>query len=200
MSSSMWDQRFSEPGYAYGTQENTFLRDQVQRIPKGRVLSLAEGEGRNAAFLASCGHDVTAVDASPVGLAKARRLARQRGVEIHTVLADLEDFRINESTWHGIVSIFCHLPPKLRRQVHSRCADGLTPGGVFVLEGFSPRQLELKTGGPRDPELLVEGETLAQELSGLEILLSREIERPIEEGKYHGGIASVVQLVAARPV
>ena len=194
----MWDERFSEPGYAYGTEPNDFLTTVADRIPMGRVLSLAEGEGRNAVFLAGLGFEVTAVDASIVGLAKAERLATERGVSITTIHADLADFEIEPAAWQGIISIFCHLPPVNRAALHERCLRGLVPGGAFVLEGFTPRQLELGTGGPRTRELLMDLETIRQELPGFQFEVAREIERPVVEGKYHGGTAAVVQIFAVK--
>ncbi|MCW8985804.1 MAG: class I SAM-dependent methyltransferase [Thermoanaerobaculales bacterium] len=195
----MWDERFSEPGYAYGTEPNGFLVSVADRIPGGRVLCLAEGEGRNAVFLAGLGYDVTAVDASTVGLAKAEALAHDRGATIDTVLADLEDFQIEPGAWQGIVSIFCHLPPVIRAALHERCLRGMVPGGVFVLEGFTHRQLELGTGGPRNRELLMELEIIRQELPGLRLEIGREIEREATEGKYHKGTVSVLQILAVKP-
>jgi len=194
----MWDERFSEPGYAYGTDPNGFLTSVADRIPHGNVLCLAEGEGRNAVYLAGLGYEVTAVDTSTVGLAKAKALASDRGVTIETVLADLDDYSIEPGAWQGIVSIYCHLPPVVRAALHERCLRGLAPGGVLVLEGFTPRQLELGTGGPKNRELLMELEIIRQELPGLRIEIGREIERDVAEGKYHGGTASVVQILAVK--
>jgi SAM-dependent methyltransferase len=195
----MWDERFSEPGYAYGTEANDFLVSVADRIPPGRVLCLAEGEGRNAVCLAGLGYEVTAVDTSTVGLEKARSLARERGVSIETVNADLSDYEIEAGDWQGIVSIFCHLPPVVRAALHERCLRGLAPGGVFILEGFTPRQLALGTGGPKDRELLMELDIIRQELPGLRLEIGREIEREVVEGKYHRGDAAVVQLLAVKP-
>jgi SAM-dependent methyltransferase len=194
----MWNKRFSEPGYAYGTDPNGFLTSVADRIPHGNVLCLAEGEGRNAVYLAGLGYEVTAVDTSTVGLAKARALASDRGVTIDTVLADVDDYSIEPGAWQGIVSIYCHLPPVVRAALHERCLRGLAPGGVFVLEGFTPRQLELGTGGPKNRELLMEFEIIRQELPGLRLEIGREIERDVAEGKYHGGTASVVQILAVK--
>jgi SAM-dependent methyltransferase len=194
----MWDERFSEPGYAYGTEPNGFLVSVADRIPRGKVLCLAEGEGRNAVYLAGLGYDVTAIDTSTVGLAKAEELAHDRGVTIETVNADLEEYQIEQGVWQGIVSIFCHLPPVIRAALHERCLRGLAPGGVFVLEGFTPRQLELGTGGPKSRDLLMELEIIRQELPGLRLEVAREIEREVAEGKYHKGAAAVVQILAVK--
>ena len=114
MSNTFWDDRYRGDTYAYGTEPNDFLRAEAHRIGVGPVLCLAEGEGRNAVFLASLGHRVTAVDFSAEGLRKAARLARDRGVEIELVEADLATFDLGEAAWSGIVSIFAHTPPAIR--------------------------------------------------------------------------------------
>jgi len=194
----MWDKRFSEPGYAYGTEPNGFLASVADQIPQGKVLCLAEGEGRNAVYLAGLGYEVTAVDTSTVGLAKAEALAKDRGVKITVVNADLSDYPIEPGAWQGIISIYCHLPPVVRAALHERCLRGLAPGGVFVLEGFTQRQLELGTGGPKSRELLMELGIIRQELPGLRLEIARELEREVVEGKYHGGTASVVQILAVK--
>ncbi len=194
----MWDERFSEPGYAYGTEPNGFLCSVTDQIPPGKVLCLAEGEGRNAVYLAELGYEVTAVDTSTVGLTKAEALALDRGVTIETVNADLTDYPIEDGAWQGIVSIYFHLPPVIRAALHERCLRGLAPGGVFVLEGFTPRQLELGTGGPKSRELLMELQIIRQELPGLRLEIEREIEREVVEGKFHKGTAAVVQILAVK--
>jgi SAM-dependent methyltransferase len=195
----MWNERYSQPGFAYGTEPNDFLRDQASLIPKGRVLALADGEGRNGVYVATLGHHVTSVDLSSVGLAKAKVLAADRGVSIETVVADLGDFVIAPSSWEGVVSIFCHLPPDLRRRVYAAVVQGLVPGGVLVLESYTPRQLILGTGGPSSAELMPTLEQLQEELIGLEFLHGAELEREVREGAFHKGRAAVVQVVARRP-
>ena len=195
----MWDERYSEPGYAYGTEANDFLVSVADRIPRGKVVCLAEGEGRNAVYLAELGYQVTAVDSSSVGLEKADSLARERGVHIETVNADLAEFHIEATAWQGIVSIFCHLPPVTRAALHERCLRGLASGGVFILEGFTPRQLEFGTGGPKFRELLMELDVIRQELPGLRLEIGREVVREVIEGKYHRGNAAVVQILAVKP-
>lgn len=195
----MWDQRYSAEGYVYGTEPNGFLVSKAELLPAGRILCLGEGEGRNAVWLAEQGHEVTAVDASGVGLHKARALAAGRGVRITTVQADLAHFAIEPGVWDGIVSIFCHLPPALRAEVHRRCVAGLRPGGILLLEAYTPRQVGRGTGGPPTAELMMDAESLRLELAGLELLELAETEREIHEGTLHNGVGAVVQLVARRP-
>jgi len=192
---NFWDERFNVPEYVYGTEPNAFLVEVLDRIPNGPVLCLAEGEGRNAVYLAGRGYDVTAVDSSAVGLEKARKLAAQRSLTIKTVHADLADYAIGVDCWKGIVSIFCHLPRDTRALVHRRCVAGLKPGGVLVLEAYSPRQLEYQTGGPQTLDLLVDLETVKKELLGLRFERALETVREIHEGALHRGPGSVVQIL-----
>ena len=198
MESRRWDERYAVPGFAYGTLPNDFLASVADRIPPGPVLTLGEGEGRNAAFLAGLGHEVVAVDQSEVGLAKARRMAEERGVRVQTEQADLGNYPIQPAAWAGIVSIFCHLPPPVRAPLYAAVVRGLRPGGMFVLEAYTPQQHGRGTGGPPTPEMMVSLEDLTSELAGLEFLHARELEREVREGTYHTGLASVVQLLARR--
>jgi hypothetical protein len=159
---------------------------------------LAEGEGRNAVYLASLGHSVTAVDQSVQGLAKARKLAAARGVSVNTINVDLAAFSITPGSWSGVVATFAHLPPSLRREVHRQVVAGLRPGGLYLMEAYTPAQLGFDTGGPKDPALLMTLAALREELAGLELLIGREVEREVLEGSFHSGRAAVVQVLARR--
>ncbi|MDZ7267258.1 MAG: class I SAM-dependent methyltransferase [candidate division KSB1 bacterium] len=195
----MWDERYSVAEYVYGTQANDFLVSVWPRLPAGKVLCLAEGEGRNAVFLAEKGFEVVAVDSSAVGLAKLARLAQTRGVKVETVCADLADFEMAREAWSAVVSIFAHLPRAVRAPLHRRVVAGLQPGGVFVLEAYTPAQLQFKTGGPSSLELLMDLPTLLEELRGLDFLIAREVEREVQEGLLHRGRSAVVQILAGKP-
>lgn len=194
----MWDVRYSDPEYVYGTAPNDFLVSVAAQIPKGKVLSLAEGEGRNAVYLAELGYKVLGVDASAVGLGKAQRLANERDVTIETRVADLATFNIEPEAWDAVVSIFCHLPSGIRGSVHRKIVAGLRPGGVLVLEAYTPAQLALKTGGPPTEDMLMTLDKLRIELEGLQIIHARELERDVIEGKFHTGRGAVVQVVAVK--
>lgn len=199
MDAAFWNNRYATAHYFYGEAPNAFLAEMASCIPDGPVLCLAEGEGRNAVHLATLGHRVTAVDQSDAGLAKARRLAAVRGVEIETVVADLDNFEVKPGAWAGIVAIFAHLPPAIRRRVHAGVVRGLRAEGIFVLEAYTPAQLAFATGGPKSPELLMNLGSLREELAGLEFLVGREIERDVIEGDGHTGRGAVVQILAHRP-
>jgi 2-polyprenyl-3-methyl-5-hydroxy-6-metoxy-1,4-benzoquinol methylase len=194
----MWDQRYSQPDYVYGTQPNDFLVSVASSIPRGKLLSLGEGEGRNAVYLARQGHNVTAIDMSEVGLKKAQNLAQENGVQITTIPADLTGFQILPNSWEAIISIFCHVPSAIRIPLHQAVVNGLKPGGVFVLEAFTPRQIEMKTGGPASLDSLMSLESLRQELAGLHLIHAVELDRNVVEGKYHTGLAAVVQIVGVK--
>ena len=194
----MWDERYREKGFAYGREPNDFLRDMVDRLPVGNTLCLAEGEGRNAVFLARRGHHVTAVDLSIVGLEKANRLAAEHQVSIETIHSNLEDFKIAHNGWDAIISIFAHLPPPLRQRLHREVVAGLRPGGIFLLEAYRPEQLKYQTGGPPVEELMMTLESLEEELRGLEWLHAQEVIRDVQEGEFHHGSGAVVQMIGRK--
>lgn len=195
-----WNTRFAVSEFIYGEAPNDFLREQAPRLaPGSRVLSLGEGEGRNALFLAKLGHALTAVDASHEGLAKLLARASATGVDITVVLADLARYQPGEAQFDAVVSVFCHLPSALRRMVMARAIAALKPGGLLIMEGYTPRQLAFATGGPKDADMLLEADIVRGELAGLELLHFVELEREVIEGSYHTGTASVLQVVARKP-
>ncbi len=195
----MWDQRYGEPGFAYGDAPNDYLVEVADRLPVGRALCLAEGEGRNAVFLAQRGFEVTALDQSAVGLSKAEQLAADRGVRIATVVANLEDHEIPPGHWDVIVSIWAHTPPAIRRRTHRQVVAGLRSGGMFVLEAYRPEQVGRGTGGPPIPELTMPLSDLEAELADLNLLHAVAIEREVREGRYHRGLSAVVQVLGRKP-
>ena len=198
MHTTNWDERYKTQDYIYGTAPNEFLVSMIDRIPKGKVLSLAEGEGRNAVYLASLRYEVTGVDNSAIGLGKATALAVEHGVSITTLLADLGEFQIVPESWNGIISCFCHLPSAIRIPLHSAAVRGLKSGGVFVLEAFSKEQITYGTGGPQNLDMLMSLDELLVELKGLEFAHAICKEREVREGSGHTGLASVVQLMGIK--
>lgn len=193
-----WDEKYDLDEYLFGTEPNQFLADSYGAIPKGEVLCLADGEGRNSVFLAQQGYRVTAVDISLVGLEKAKRLAEKNKVSVNFVHADLQEYPLGENCWDGIVSIFCHTPVSLREKIHSDVVTGLKSEGVFLLEAYTPEQLKHGTGGPQAEELLMTSASLTDELKGLHIEHLQELERYVKEGIGHDGHSAVVQLCARK--
>jgi len=197
--STPWDQRYATADYQYGKAANDFLLSVAKRLPLGKCLCLAEGEGRNAVYLAELGHQVTAVDNSRVGLNKAEALAKERGVQIETCVADLADFEIEPESWDSIISIYCHVDGDIRSALHRKVVAGLRPGGGLVLEAYRPEQLAYGTGGPPTVEKLMSLTQLRDELAGLDFQHALELEREVVEGNLHTGLGAVVQILAAKP-
>lgn len=195
----MWDERFSEPGFAYGLEPNDFLKTNIDKLPKnGKILCVAEGEGRNALHLLKCGFQVTAIDLSEVGAEKAKKRASEEGFDLDYRIVSLKDFDYGNEQWDGIVSIFCHPPDFWRGEYHRRLIRSIKPGGVMLLEGYSADQLKYKTGGPKDLSQLFNQDEFRNDFPGFEILLLQKTEREIHEGKYHNGLSSVIQFLAVK--
>ena len=200
----MWNERYNEVEYVFGTKPNDFLFFVFRKITSGgSVLCLAEGEGRNAVFLAQQGYQVTAMDLSDVGLNKALQLARDRGVDIITQVADLADYEFGEAQWDGIVAIWAHLPKAVRQHVHAQIAPALKPNGVFILEAYTEQQLNMNAvGGPpaTQKERFGSLAVLRSELAELEEITGIEKSRMISEGKRHQGLSAVVQFIAKKKI
>jgi SAM-dependent methyltransferase len=194
---SFWNERYANSDYLFGTEPNSFLAEHC-RLLSGPVLSLSEGEGRNAVFLASLGLAVLGVDLSAVALEKANQLAKSRGVEIKTLVADLATFEPEENHYGSVISISAHLPSTIRNRLYPLIERALRPNGIIMLEAYSENQLSRDTGGPKDADMLMTVDKLRREFPGFEPVLLREVEREVYEGEGHTGMASVVQLIARK--
>lgn len=193
----MWNERYSAEEYIYGTEPNSFLVEHAKSL-SGPVLSLAEGEGRNAVFLASLGLEVLGVDNSEVGLAKARKLAESRGVTIQTEVVDLAQYEPTANGFGAVVSIFAHLPSALRARLYPLVERSLKPGGMILLEAYSKEQITRNTGGPKDVDMLMSAADLEMAFPNCEMVLLQEIEREVVEGTFHTGVACVVQFLGRK--
>lgn len=197
----MWNDKYNSDDFLYGTEPNDFLKVASLILPeKASLLSIAEGEGRNACYLASQGHIVTAVDASEIGLEKAGILAKTKKVKLTTELADLADYNMGVEKWDAIIAIFCHLPPVLRRLIAKKTVKALKPGGFYISEVYAKKQLNNNTGGPKDIQLLVDLSEIQQEFTGLNWIHAEEIEREILEGSGHTGRGCVSQVIGQKPI
>lgn len=198
----MWDERFSGTEFFYGTEPNAFLAAQASLLPEtGTALSVAEGEGRNAVWLASQGLAVTAVDASAVGLAKAERLAAARGVTLTPVVADLATWDFPTAAFDVVVAIFVQFaPPAVRDRMFAGMIRALKPGGLLLLQGYRTEQLAHGTGGPKNPDLLYTVDLLRTAFAGLTILRLDAHDSVISEGTAHHGMSALVDLVARKPL
>lgn len=193
----MWNERYADDTFFYGTEPNDFLKQQIGKL-SGNILSIAEGEGRNAVFMAQHGLNVLGVDSSNVGLDKARKLAQRKGVSIQTEVADLADYTPAAHSFDGVVSIFAHLPPKVRKRLHTALVNSLKTGGILLLEGYSKAQINNHTGGPKNIDMLYQLDEIIQEFPDREVLLAQTIEREVIEGQGHTGLASVVQIIVKK--
>lgn len=198
---SFWDQRYAGNDYLFGTEPNRFLLSQRARLRPGmRALALADGEGRNGVWLAEQGLEVLAVDSSSVALAKARALAQARGAKLAFEHADLRTWHWPENAFDVVVAIFIQFADSTERaQLHARIVRALAPGGVLILQGYTPRQLEYRTGGPADPDRLYTAETLHREFAALNVLHTCEHDAEICEGNAHCGMSALVEFVATKP-
>lgn len=194
---TFWDQAFDTPHFKYGTAPNAFVRGQAHRLPPAaHVLVPGDGEGRNGVWLAAQGHAVLSVDASAVGLRKARQLAAEQGVALQTELADLAAWQPAPGAFDGVVLTFVHLSSALRRTVHQRLARALRPGGWLILEAFTPEQLRYASGGPKDADMLYTLGDLRADFAGLHEHLAWAGEVLLDEGPGHQGPAQVVRYLA----
>ena len=196
-----WNERYKAPDYIFGTAPNAFLASQVSRLKRGqRALSIADGEGRNSVWLAEQGLEVAAFDFSPIAVEKARHLAASRGVEVRYELAGVYDWRWPAGEFDVVAAIFVQFAdPPMRRFLFERMARALKPGGLLLIEGYTPKQLQYATGGPKQLDQLYTEALLRSEFAGFEVLELREYEAELDEGSRHRGISAVIDFVARKP-
>jgi SAM-dependent methyltransferase len=195
-----WNRRFEGDQFLFGTEPNVWLRDHASRWPVGgRILSVADGEGRNSVWLAGQGFVVDAFDVADVAVAKARQFAERAGVQVAFTIADCTTFDWPAARYDGIAAIFIQFAdPELRSWLFRRIVDALKPGGILVLQGYTPRQLEYRTGGPPFASHLYTPELLRQAFAELDMLELREYEDVVHEGAGHNGRSALIGMVARR--
>lgn len=196
-----WNTRYASEDYLFGTSPNAFLASQRDRLEPGqRALAIADGEGRNGVWLAEQGLQVTAVDFSLVALDKARRLAANRGVEVTFVQADLANCEWKADSFDVVAAIFIQFAdPKLREAIFHGIRRTLVPGGLLLLQGYRPEQIQHGTGGPPHAENMYTAAMLQEAFSGFEIVSLTEHDSIIQEGTGHSGVSALVDLVARKP-
>lgn len=196
---SFWDQRYTQPGYLFGTEPADFVRAQAGVLdPGARVLCIADGEGRNSTYLAGQGHRVTAFDASPVALEKARALAADKDVSVDFRQSGIEDWDWMQP-YDAVVGVFIQFtPPDLRARLFDWMAQAVRPGGMLLLHGYAPRQVGYGTGGPGKTDHMYTEDLLRVAFDGWEILRLEDYDREIDEGPGHSGLSALVDLVARK--
>ncbi len=195
-----WNQRFARADYIFGEEPNAYLRAQVGRLkPGGRVLCVADGEGRNSVWLARQGFTVDAFDIAEVGVAKARQLAAKAGVDVNFEVADCDGWRWPPAHYDAVAAIFVQFAdPPMRERLFARIVRALRPGGVLVLQGYTPKQLDYRTGGPPFVSHLYTAPMLRDAFAALEIVELREYEADLAEGTQHFGRSALIGLVGRK--
>ena len=198
---SFWNNRFASESYVFGTRAAAFLVDNAHYIPPGsRVLAPADGEGRNSVFLAELGQRVVATDIAEEGIAKAKKLAKARGVSVEFRQLDLQGWQWPEAEFDAAVAIFIQFaPPAFRDEIFAGLKRTVRPGGVVLLHGYTPKQLEYRTGGPSVVEQLYTEELLRAAFADWELMRLQAYERELDEGAGHKGRSAVIDLIARRP-
>lgn len=201
---NLWDQRYSEPGYAYGSEPNEYLKARLAGLEPGRILFPAEGEGRNAVYAALQGWQVTAFDQSPNGRIKAMELAAERGVNIEYLLGEFSDMHFVPGTFDAIALIYAHFPAEVKDAYHRKMETWLKPGGFIIFEAFSREHIPYReknpaVGGPSEEGLLYTTDDIRAYFTGYRILELAALPVELHEGKYHNGTGHVVRGFIQKP-
>jgi SAM-dependent methyltransferase len=195
-----WNRRFAGADFLFGTEPNQWLRTQAEVWQSGqRVLCVADGEGRNSVWLAARGLQVDAFDISEQGVAKARQLAASRGVTVDFSVAGCDEYAWPQAAFDGVAAIFVQFAdPAMRERLFAHIVRSLKPGGALVLQGYTPKQLNYRTGGPPVASHLYTEAMLREAFAEMEILKLGEYEADIAEGTGHFGRSALIGLVARR--
>ncbi|WP_151447132.1 class I SAM-dependent methyltransferase [Lacisediminimonas profundi] len=196
-----WNKRFQSDEYIFGTEPNLWLRDHAPMLlPGQRALCVADGEGRNSVWLARQGLLVDAFDIAGKGVDKARKLAQEAGVEVHYDVADCDNWPWPRQTYDVVAAIFVQFAdPAMRERMFDNIKRTLKPGGLVLLQGYTPKQLEYRTGGPPELSHLYTAPLLEQMWAGFEMLELREYEAELQEGARHAGRSALIGMVARKP-
>ncbi|OYX41121.1 MAG: SAM-dependent methyltransferase [Rhodobacterales bacterium 32-67-9] len=196
----MWNERYAGDDYLFGTEPADFLPRVAEWLtPDATVLAIADGEGRNSVWLAAEGLRVTAFDSAPNAIAKARKLAAERGVEVAFHLSDLDGWDWSRK-FDVVAGIFIQfVGPADRAALFERIDAALRPGGLLLLHGYAPRQVGYATGGPPDPANMYTLDLLRGAFAGYEVLRAEDFDAEVDEGRGHSGRSALIDFVARKP-
>ena len=196
-----WNERFDTQEFIFGTEPNEYLVDQSEKyLKKGdKVLCIADGEGRNGVWLAKQGMQVVGFDASDIALSKAKKFAQDHEVSVEYLFSDTDSYAWPKNTYDAVVGIFIQFAdPEMRKRIFEKTYETLRPGGIFILQGYTPKQLEYKTGGPSLIEHLYTEEMIRDLAKDFSILELCSYERELSEGPRHSGMSAILGLVARK--
>ncbi|WP_114653034.1 class I SAM-dependent methyltransferase [Polynucleobacter necessarius] len=199
----LWNERFDKEEFIFGKEPNEYLVEQVSQYlkPDSSVLCIADGEGRNGIWLAKQGMHVTGFDVSDIALAKANQFAKDNQVNIQYSLCDTDGFNWQTNSYDAIIAIFIQFAdPEMRARIFKQVHQALKPGGIFILQGYTPKQLEYKTGGPSLIEHLYTEEMIRELSHEFEILDLQRYEKELSEGARHTGMSALLGMVAKKPI
>lgn len=192
-----WDDRFGSEAFIYGTEPNTFIKEQLDHLQAGFLLLPAEGEGRNAVYAAKQGWTVSAFDISEKGKDKAMLLSEQNHVSIDYKVEGVLEY--HSSTQFDVIGLsYVHFPTDIRKQAHQRILGFLKKGGILIFEGFAKSQLKHNSGGPKNENMLFSLEEIKEEFTGLEFSILEEQTIALSEGEFHKGEADVIRFVGKK--
>ncbi|MFA4132919.1 MULTISPECIES: class I SAM-dependent methyltransferase [unclassified Brevibacillus] len=193
---NIWNERFLSEEYYYGEEPNVFIQQQAFRFEQSqKVIAFAEGEGRNAIFLAKRNLEVTAIDYAESGLQKTRKLAQKHGVNVYTQKIDLLEEDVPREEYDAAIMVYGHFHKDAQTRVLDKMKKVLKPNGLLMLEVFSAEQLKYGTGGPSEREMLYEPKDILDWCEGHEVIHFFYGEQERMAGKAHTGLAHVIQLV-----
>ena len=196
-----WNERFNKEEFIFGKEPNEYLALQTRNYlkPNAKVLCIADGEGRNGVWLAKQGLQVVGFDTSDIALAKANKFARDNQVEVEYSFSDTDGFTWHENAYDAVIGIFIQFAdPQMRERIFQQTLKALKPGGIFILQGYTPKQLEYKTGGPSLIEHLYTEEMIRDLAKEFQILDLRCYEKELNEGARHSGMSALLGLVAKK--
>lgn len=194
-----WNERYSVPDFIYGTEPNEFFKEQLLKLPSGRLLLPGEGEGRNAVYAAKQGWHVDAFDFSEQAIKKAGDLANRNNVHINYTVSSYEVYTFPSLTYDAAGLIYAHMPSAIRRSIHRKIIRSLKPGGLIILEAFHKDQINYTSGGPKDIDLLYDEDELAKDFEGCELIILEKTKITLQEGLLHSGDAVVIRMSGKIP-
>ncbi|MCB0442639.1 MAG: class I SAM-dependent methyltransferase [Flavobacterium sp.] len=193
-----WNERYAEKEFVYGKEPNQFLKENLHQLPTGKILFVAEGEGRNAVFAAQNGCIVFAFDYSESAKNKAIMLAKEQNVELDYLVSDVMELPFEPESFDAIVFIFAHFPSEIRKQAHQKLVSFLKPNGKILFEAFEKNQLQFTSGGPKEPAMLFSEDEVKDEFSSINFNFLETAIITLEEGPFHQGQGAVIRFIGTK--